>query len=100
MYIKPIAITQRPDGAQPAAREVPTEAPRPARHTPTERTDSVQISDAGRALAARAEEGQPLAAERAEEIRRRVLDGAYNSLAVVDEVARRILGRGDLDVTA
>ena len=58
--------------------------------------DEVQISDAGRALAARGSREGGLTAERATEIRQRVLDGAYNSLAVVDEVARRILGSGDL----
>lgn len=34
--------------------------------------------------------------ERLAELRRRLLDGAYDSLDVIDEVARRILARGDL----
>lgn len=59
------------------------------------KSDAVQISDAGRALAAR-ENPDGLTPERTAQIRQRVLDGAYNSLAVVDEVARRILGSGDL----
>ena len=59
------------------------------------RGDKVQISDAGRALAARDESGA-LTPERTAQIRQRVLDGAYNSLGVVDEVARRIIGSGDL----
>lgn len=57
--------------------------------------DAVQISDAGRALAARGSDSG-LTPERTAQIRQRVLDGAYNSLSVVDEVARRILGSGDL----
>ena len=68
-----------------------------------ERPDSVQISDAARARAAKLEEvaaGSGSAAEldpeRAAEIRRRVLEGAYDSLDVVDTIARRILERGDV----
>jgi hypothetical protein len=34
--------------------------------------------------------------ERTAELRRKVLEGAYNTLDVVDQVARRILQRGDL----
>jgi anti-sigma28 factor (negative regulator of flagellin synthesis) len=60
------------------------------------RSDKVQISDAGRALAAREGGSTGLSPERAAQIRQRVLDGAYNSLGVVDEVARRILSSGDL----
>jgi hypothetical protein len=60
------------------------------------RSDEVQISDAGRALAARGNKEAGLSPERTAQIRQRVLDGAYNSIAVVDEVARRILGSGDL----
>ena len=70
---------------------------------PVSRTgDKVQISDAGRALAARANESVDasgrleLTSERVGEIRQRILEGAYNSLDVVDEVARRMLERGDI----
>lgn len=56
------------------------------------RSDSVQISDAGRKLAQREE----LDPERVAELRQKVLTGAYNTLDVVDQVARRILSRGDL----
>jgi hypothetical protein len=38
----------------------------------------------------------PLSEARAAEIRARILRGAYNSLAMVDELARRILRRGDV----
>ncbi|HEX6533246.1 MAG TPA: hypothetical protein VF041_01545 [Gemmatimonadaceae bacterium] len=38
----------------------------------------------------------PLSAERLTEVRRRIFGGVYDSAAVVDAVARRILERGDL----
>lgn len=57
-------------------------------------SDSVQISDAGRRLSAEAREA--LDPERVTELRQKVLSGAYNTLDVVDQVARRILTRGDL----
>jgi negative regulator of flagellin synthesis FlgM len=76
--------------------------PVPATTTSTDRSDRVEISDAGRALAAR--DGQPgrtadgaaLDPARAQQIRDRVLSGAYDTLEVVDAVARRLLASGDL----
>lgn len=59
------------------------------------RGDSVQISDAARALGA-SETGGSLTAERTQELRKKVLEGAYNSLNVVDHVAKRIIERGDV----
>lgn len=65
-------------------------------------TDKVEISDAGRALAARESDSldakgrAELSPERVGEIRQRILEGAYNSMHVVDEVARRMLERGDI----
>ena len=61
------------------------------------RTDSVQISVVGQSLAGRSERvvGE-LDADRLRELRARVLGGAYDALDVVDEVARRILTRGEL----
>jgi negative regulator of flagellin synthesis FlgM len=56
------------------------------------RSDSVQISSAGRNMAANA----ALDPERTAELRTKVLTGAYNQLDVVDQVARRMLSRGDL----
>lgn len=64
----------RPSGADPA------------------RSDSVQISSAGRNMAANA----ALDPERTAVLRTKVLTGAYNQLDVVDQVARRMLSRGDL----
>ena len=62
------------------------------------RRDSVQISDTGRSLASRveAEQRAQLDPERVAELRRKVYEGAYNALDVVDQVARRILTRGEL----
>ncbi|MCC6316047.1 MAG: flagellar biosynthesis anti-sigma factor FlgM [Gemmatimonadaceae bacterium] len=60
-----------------------------------ERLDRVEISDAGRARAARVHPVATDAADRLAQIRRRVLEGAYNADAVVADVARRILDRGD-----
>ena len=54
----------------------------------TSRSDTVSISDAGRAPAARG--------ARLQDIRERILRGAYDTDEVVGEVARRILDRGDL----
>lgn len=60
------------------------------------RSDRVAISDAGRALAIE-DEGRPaLPPERIAEIRQRILEGAYESLDAVEEVARRVLASGDL----
>jgi negative regulator of flagellin synthesis FlgM len=75
------------------------DAVRSVRPTPSsvDRTDKVQISDAGRALAARdGSEAGSLDPARAERIRERVLSGAYDTLEVVDAVARRLLDSGDI----
>jgi negative regulator of flagellin synthesis FlgM len=63
-----------------------------------DRSDKVQISDAGRALAARDGDTQAsgLTPSRADAIRGRILSGAYDTLDVVDAVARRLLDSGDL----
>lgn len=61
----------------------------------TTRSDTVEISDAGRAKAAGA--AAPAARSvRLQDIRERILRGAYDTDEVVGEVARRILDRGDL----
>ena len=65
--------------------------------SPANRGDQVQISDAGRALAAKAEETPgALTPERISEIRERIISGAYNSLEIVDQVARKMLASGDV----
>jgi negative regulator of flagellin synthesis FlgM len=62
----------------------------------SDRSDKVQISDAGRALAARGDRSSSLDPARADAIRGRILSGAYDTLEVVDAVARRLLDTGDL----
>ena len=65
--------------------------------SPASRSDQVQISDAGRALAAQADATRgELTPERIAEIREKILSGAYNSLEIVEEVARKMLASGDL----
>jgi hypothetical protein len=79
----------------PNTDPVPETAPiQPARGdtAANDRADRVEISDAGRALAAR-DGFDPV---RAAQIRGRILSGAYDTLEVVDAVARRLLDSGDL----
>lgn len=61
-----------------------------------ERLDRVEISDAGRARASKVDPVSTNSADRLAQIRRRVLEGAYNADAVVADLARRILDRGDV----
>lgn len=91
--------TELANGVQGAGESSRKAAPaQPA--VPARGSDKVQISDAGRALAAQetgtAEKKEALSPERVAEIRQRVLEGAYNSVEVVDQVARRMLERGDI----
>lgn len=74
------------------AKPVTPVAPVPARG------DSVQISDSARTMASRAESDDrtKMDPERVAELRQKVYEGAYNALDVVDQVARRILTRGDI----
>lgn len=89
--------------AEPVRPEPPRETPRsvgePERASSTpQRDDQVQISDAGRALAAQAaaEPGEDLTPEQIAAIRKRILAGAYDSLDVIDDVARKMLAAGDI----
>jgi hypothetical protein len=85
---------QRADKAEKASALTPA-----AGSVSIDRTDKVEISDAGRALAARETDRTVQAGLdpiRASHIRHRVLSGAYDSLDVVDTVARRLLQSGDL----
>lgn len=76
----------------------PAQPPGAPAASPVPKSDSVQISAAGRSLAERVErEGEAtMAPERVAELRTKVLRGAYNTLDVVDQVARRVLSSGDL----
>lgn len=100
MQIKPnTGNVLRPDAANSVAvqkADKPVSAAAPVAAVAAKYGDAVHISDAGRALAARGHADAGLTPVRTAQIRQRVLDGAYNSLAVVDDVARRILGSGDL----
>ena len=101
MYINPNVGSTTPAAPTPKVEPHPHAGQTPAGDTAAiapDRSDRVEISDAGRALAAREGTGESsaLSPERIAELRQRVLDGAYDSLEVVDEVARRILGARDL----
>ena len=67
-----------------------------------ERRDKVEISEAARQLAAggsvhEASAGSSaLTPERVAAIREKILNGAYNSVEVVDQVARKMLASGDI----
>lgn len=85
---------QRADKADKASAQTPASGT-----ASVDRTDKVQISDAGRALAARETDRTVQAGLdpiRASHIKHRVLSGAYDALDVVDTVARRLLQSGDL----
>lgn len=91
----------RPDRATPSADPAVSRPGNQGAASPATgpaKSDSVQFSDAGRSLAGRAEREQQsvLDPERVAELRNKVLAGAYTTLDVVDQVARRILSRGDL----
>ena len=82
------ATSARQDGAAAA----------PASGTASRR-DSVSISDAGRTLAGGTDSAQSsssLTPERVAGLRKKVLEGAYNSTHVVDAVAKRLLSSGDV----
>lgn len=69
--------------------------------TPIRRTDAVHISSAGRAraeaeLPVRGDPATPLTSDQIARIRERINSGAYDSLDVIEAVARRILAAGDL----
>jgi hypothetical protein len=67
---------------------------------PATRSDTIPITAARRTLAAQTvthDGGRVgLTPERAEEIRQRIMRNAYDSLDMVDQVARRMLARGEL----
>lgn len=102
MYIKgsifdPLRPDRATQGVGPAEPR-PVDKAAPVPDVAQKKSDHVQISDAGRSMASRLELNQraDFDPERIAEIRTKVLTGAYNTLDVVDQVARRILTRGDL----
>ena len=65
-----------------------------------EHSDKVPVPEESRILSSqpnsRAGEARELSQERIAQIRKRVLEGAYDSVVVDEEVARRMLDRGDI----
>jgi negative regulator of flagellin synthesis FlgM len=88
----------RPENARETngPRALPIDQPKPRESERSERRDRVEISDAGRARAAKIEPTVAGAPNRLAEIRQRIVQGAYDASDVVESVARRILDRGDL----
>lgn len=87
----------REGGVQPTSSSTAAASP----VAPAPKVDRVEISDAGRALSAQQGADQPgvraeLSPERLTELRSKVLGGAYNSLEMVDQIARRMLQSGDI----
>lgn len=60
------------------------------------RQDSVSFSDEARALSSGTSTTAAASSERVEDVRQRVLMGAYNTAEMAGAVAKRILQRGDL----
>ena len=95
----------RPDKTREILRAADESAAKKAPSQPAaqvERSDKVEISEAARHLAASgglreasAARGE-LTPERVAEIREKILKGAYNSIEVVDQVARKMLASGDI----
>ncbi len=88
----------RPTTAGSPAAGRPNETAAQANTAVPAKSDSVTISTSGRSLVGRleADANSTFDPERVAELRTKVLTGAYNTLDVVDQVARRILTRGDL----
>ena len=88
----------RPDRSRDVSIQSTDQRERAGARTPSqiEKLDRVEISDAGRAKASTLEPTSSGTNERLAEVRRRVMTGAYNADAIVGEVARRIIDRGDV----
>ncbi len=75
----------------------------PARRAETESAakervtqDTVSFSDEARALAGGASTRAASSTERVDEVKKRILMGAYNTAQMAGDVAKRILDRGEL----
>jgi anti-sigma28 factor (negative regulator of flagellin synthesis) len=91
--IDPSALT----GANPGA----TDRSAPAQRTDApvverSKQDSVSFSNEARALASGSASSTAAGSARVEEVRQRILLGAYNTADMAGEVAKRILERGDI----
>jgi anti-sigma28 factor (negative regulator of flagellin synthesis) len=80
-----------------AERSGTARAAESAQATPERPTqDTVSFSDEARALASGTATRAAASVERVEDVRQRILMGAYNTAEMAGEVAKRILQRGDL----
>jgi anti-sigma28 factor (negative regulator of flagellin synthesis) len=62
-----------------------------------DRSDRVELSEEGQAMASEAAQ-EGLSPERLDEIVQRMEDGTYDTEAMAEEVARRLLSSGDLEI--
>ncbi|MDZ7630642.1 MAG: flagellar biosynthesis anti-sigma factor FlgM [Gemmatimonadaceae bacterium] len=80
-----------------AERSAPLRRTETAASTPERvRQDTVTFSDEARALASGSSTRAASSSERVEDVKQRILMGAYNTAEMAGEVAKRILQRGDL----
>jgi negative regulator of flagellin synthesis FlgM len=92
----------RSDQAREIQRSTPDGVARQATQpaAPVTRSDKVEISDEARRLSRGADATSPsnnsLSPEKIAEYRQKILGGAYDSLEVVEQVARKMLTSGDI----
>jgi negative regulator of flagellin synthesis FlgM len=98
-FIRPTQTAEVQRGAEENAVKKATAQPT----APVERGDKVEISDVARKLAASAKGADETSStreaftpERVAMIREKILSGAYNSVEMVDQVARKMLASGDI----
>jgi anti-sigma28 factor (negative regulator of flagellin synthesis) len=93
--IDPRALT----GVRPGApeRDAPPKRTDAVASSPERnRQDTVSFSDEARALSTGTSIRAKASTERVEDVKQRVLMGAYNTTEMAGEVAKRILQRGDI----
>ncbi len=80
-----------------AERAVPLRRPGTIASTPERAPqDTVSFSDEARALASGSSTRAASSSERVEDVKQRILMGAYNTTEMAGEVAKRILQRGEI----
>jgi anti-sigma28 factor (negative regulator of flagellin synthesis) len=92
--IDPNTLGTTPSAAERHTKHRATDAA--GAKTERARQDSVSFSDEARALSSGTSTKAAASTERVEDVRQRVLMGAYNTAEMAGEVAKRILQRGDL----
>ncbi|HYW50326.1 MAG TPA: flagellar biosynthesis anti-sigma factor FlgM [Gemmatimonadaceae bacterium] len=85
-------------GIKPGAteRSAPTRRTDAAATPERPKQDTVSFSDEARALASGASTRAAASPERIDDVKQRILLGAYNTAEMAGEVAKRILQRGEL----